>query len=301
MRGGGGVCVISILRPKLSPATDLKYDADITTKKITRADSKSSNSLKDFLALPKKSRAARVISPSLPKPREAFLDRHGYLTCTWYATHVRGAQRKSPPLQKLPATLCFDFARLADAPHEQIRRFTKNYGLLGLEERAEEHVDAWSKWARLARALLRFAGERATGGSGEEEDWKTICEYAFSLALDRHRMHAHQQMAIAAAAVNKWFAKATGHRILEVVDGELQVRPGASNLFGILISQIARVMARSDQTVVCAGCKVPFLPTRPLVRGSRQYCTRCRKAKVPQRDASRDWRRRLRAKSSTLS
>jgi hypothetical protein len=30
------------------------------------------------------------------------------------------------------------------------------------------------------------------------------------------------------------------------------------------------------------------------VRGLRQYCNVCRKKKVPQRDAARDWRRRAR-------
>src|SRR5712691_1661674 len=32
-------------------------------------------------------------------------------------------------------------------------------------------------------------------------------------------------------------------------------------------------------------------------RGSRQYCNGCRKAKLPQRDAARDWRRRVREKA----
>jgi hypothetical protein len=88
------------------------------------------------------------------------------------------------------------------------------------------------------------------------------------------------------------FAKARGHRILDLVDSQLQVRPGASNLLGVLVTQIAHAMARSDESPACANCKTTFPPKRRLSRGSRQYCPACRKAKVPQRDASRDWRRR---------
>jgi hypothetical protein len=103
-------------------------------------------------------------------------------------------------------------------------------------------------------------------------------------------------MAILASAVNFRFDQARRHGILTMVHRDLQVRPYASDLFGVLITQIAHVITRSDQTAVCASCRNPFTPKRPLVRGSRQYCIPCRKAKVPQRDASRDWRRRVREK-----
>jgi hypothetical protein len=158
-------------------------------------------------------------------------------------------------------------------------------------------MEDWRRYAQLARALLRFVGEQVSGGRAKNEDWSTICNF-LSLQLDRAPLPARFQMAITASAVNAWFAKAHGHRIMDTVDGQLQVVPGASNLFGVLVTQIAHVIARSDQLAVCAGCQNPFTPKRPLSRGSRQYCNRCRNAKVPARDASRDWRRRSRTKEN---
>ena len=113
-------------------------------------------------------------------------------------------------------------------------------------------------------------------------------------ALDPTEMFPVERRAVVGGAVNKWFAAAAGHRILDLVDGTLQVRPAASNLFGVLIVQIAYVLSRCDEAAVCAGCKKPFQPKRPISRGIRQYCRSCRQAKVPQRDAARDWRRRVR-------
>jgi hypothetical protein len=67
-------------------------------------------------------------------------------------------------------------------------------------------------------------------------------------------------------------------------------------LFGILITQIAHVIAHADQSVVCAGCKHVFTPRRPLSHGARQYCQSCRRRKVPRRDASRAFRTRAKLK-----
>jgi len=114
--------------------------------------------------------------------------------------------------------------------------------------------------------------------------------------LERSGLPREIQLAIVGAAVNTWFDQARGHGILTMQNNELQVQPYASTLFGVLVTQIAHVIARSDQKTVCAGCRNPFAPARPIVRGSRQYCTICRKRGVPQRDASRDWRRRAREK-----
>jgi hypothetical protein len=101
-------------------------------------------------------------------------------------------------------------------------------------------------------------------------------------------------LAIAACAVNAWFAAARGHRILDVVEGQFQIRPGASNLFGVLGAQLAYAIARSDEMARCAGCKAAFTPERPISHGSRQYCRTCQRRKIPQRDASRAWRSRKR-------
>jgi hypothetical protein len=256
---------------------------------------------KDFLALPDKDWFARLADPpQLPRPVKAFLDSDGYLTWTWYPqmeTRSEGDMRHPPALQKAPARLCFAFAPLAQGSDEQIAAFAERWGPLGLRLRAQEHVEEWRRYARLAAALLRFTGERAIGGAGDDEDWCVICQSTAAGLIPRKRLDKSQQTAVTALAVNTWFARARGHRILNVVNGELQIRPSASNIFGVLVSQIAHVMARTDQMAICAGCRNPFTPTRPISRGSRQYCSRCQKAKVPKRDAARDYRRRKRLKN----
>ncbi len=287
--------ILTVERPD---GEEIRYDVNIMRMKPRRTLPTASDPWKDFLSLPRRNRAARLSGPpELPIPFEASI-RDGYLTWTWYSLD-KGGHRVAPTPQKLPSTLCFDFAKLAGASDKQILRFADKWGPLGLDRREEERVDSCREHARLALALIRFAGERVTGGRGEDEDWQVICKSTPARAIDRKRMDHPTQMAIVASAVNTWFAHARGHGIITVDgdSGDLQVRPYASDLFGVLIPQIAHLIARSDQTALCAGCRDPFTPKRPIVRGSRQYCNGCRKAKLPQRDAARDGRRRVREKA----
>jgi hypothetical protein len=266
----------------------------MTRSKATPNDSKASNWWEDFLKLPNRSRAARLIGPApMPLPLKAEVH-DGSLTWTWYDPYESDGRRKAPILRAAPASLCFDFARLGQASDEQIRRFADRWGPLHFDSRPEESLATWRRYARLAQALLRFTAELSSGGLGDEEDWRVICQSTPAKDLERLGLSRGTQIAIVAAAVNTWFAQARGHGILAIQDNDLQVRPYASNLFGVLVTQIAHVIARSDQKAVCAGCRNTFRPTRPIVRGSRQYCDVCRKKGVPQRDASRDWRRRAR-------
>jgi hypothetical protein len=259
-----------------------------------RVGSRAYDLTKDFLTLPGQNRFGRPLDPPrLPRPVKAFVDSDGHLTWTWYPQMEERMERdmlRPPDLQVVPARLCFDFAELAHASDEQIAAFAERWGPLNLELRAEEAIGGWRRYAVLADALLRFSAEQAVGGPGDDQDWRTICESTAAGELPRNRRNTRQQTEMVVFVVNAWFAEARGHRILNAVDGVPNIRPAASNLFGILITQIAHAIARTDQMAVCAGCKKTFLPKRPLSRGSRQYCSRCRKAKVPQRDASRDWR-----------
>lgn len=258
------------------------------------------------MTLPSEDRFARLFAPPLlPRPDVATLDDQGILRWKWFR-HLRkfgkiveeaGARQRPPELQSPPPDLCFRFARLASGSDERIRRFAQRWGPLGIADIAEEHINDWRHYATLAGALLRFAGEQASGGGGRDEDWVLICQSTVAKDLDRSDLKVAEQGAISANAVNTLFAKARGHRILDIVDDELQVQPGASNLLGVLVTQIAHVMARSDELAVCANCKKLFRVKRRLSRGSRRYCPRCRRAKVPQRDASRDWRRRVSLKA----
>jgi hypothetical protein len=248
-----------------------------------------------FLDLSDKERSARLQnSPQLPRPVKASLDLDGYLTWDFYSMN----QRRPPKLQRVPPSLCFQFARLARSSDEGIVTFAKRWGPLNLEVRAQEQIKDWRRYATLAAALLRFASDRENGGRGEDEDWRIICEQSPAVFIDRHGLNTREQTVMMAVALNSWFDQAHGHGIVTVLDGDLQIQPLASNLFGILITQMAHVMARRDQMATCAGCRHPFTPKRPISNGLRRYCSRCRKAKVPQRDASRALRRRKAAQKT---
>ena len=254
---------------------------------------------KNILALPNRDRLARLFGPPpLPRPERAFLDSNGFLAWSWYRQSPRGtkeekrARRPPPDLQKPSPGLCVRFSQLAHGTDEQIRLFAERWGPLGRTARVEEHVDDWRKDASLAAALLQFTADQANGRRGNDEDWSTICESTAAQEIDRSRMRIPEQRVIVALAVNAWFAGNRGYRLLEVVDKQFQVRPGASNLLGVIIAQVAHAITRADELTVCAGCRGRFRPKRPLSHGSRQYCHACRRAKIPQRDAARDFRRR---------
>jgi hypothetical protein len=235
------------------------------------------------------------------------LDSDGFLTWAWYRQSYksnknleeRGARRHPPAVQKPPSDLCVRFSELAGGTNEQIRVFAEKWGPLGMEMdgRCQEEITQWRDCAELAAALLRFSAAQASRRRGDDKDWSRICKL-IGVKIDRAHLGAISQKAITALAVNRWFAAMRGHRILEMVDRQLQVRPGASDLLGMLVAQIAYAITRSDELVVCAGCKKPYRPKRPPSRGFRRYCPACRKAKVPQRDAARDWRRRAQSKKA---
>jgi hypothetical protein len=262
--------------------------------KRTPIPSTTSDLAKEFLGAPGKQRPARPAGrPDFPRPIHALLDSDGYLRWTWYKLET-GGRDQPPEFQKPRNGLCFEFARLAHASDEDIRRFAEKWGPLGIELRQEEHVNDWRRHAALAQALLSFAADRATGGRGSEEAWGTIRAWSPAGDTSDLRPTLRERTAIAASAINAWFVAARGHRIMAVVKGQFQIQPAASNLFGTLAAQVAHAMSRADERVQCSGCKTAFHPKTPISHGSRQYCSRCRRAKVPQRDASRDWRRRNR-------
>ena len=140
---------------------------------------------------------------------------------------------------------------------KQICRFAQKWGPLGLEQREEERLElAGASTRGWPLALIRLAGQRATGGRGDEEDWRVICKSTPARSIDRKGMPHPTQMAIVASAVNTRFAPARGHGIMTMVDGDLQVRPYASDLFGVLITQIAHLL-RDQIKPRCSPAAVP--------------------------------------------
>jgi hypothetical protein len=256
----------------------------MTVEKKRAARTSTSAPYEDFLSIAGFSRAARLSgTPVLPRLGEVSMDRDGYLH--WHTSRQRAGFRK------IPADLCFRFARLADGSLEEIRRFADRWGPLGREIGIRQQADKWREYARLALAILRFAADFHGGKARRQEDWEIIWGPERE-PVNLKGLPWKIQAAVLANAVNRWIDAAKGISVLQVVAGRHVAQISGSNLFGILATQVAYALARADQMAYCAGCGEFFRSRRLPSRGARRYCPICRAGGVPQRDASRDYRER---------
>jgi hypothetical protein len=69
-------------------------------------------------------------------------------------------------------------------------------------------------------------------------------------------------------------------------------------LFAGLVWQVLAASCTSGGLSICSACGRTYRPTRLPVAGKRHYCTTCKKARVPQRDAVRDLRERRKQEES---
>jgi hypothetical protein len=267
-------------------ATTVEYDVDMTMRRLTR-DPQAAYELQEAnFQLLRGQRSGRM-GPSnvYVRPENAKIDAQGRLNWKW--SHPNRTQR-------LPPDLCFRFARLSTATDEEVRKFAARWGPLRIRLEPSESLAEWREYTKLAQSIFRqLTDER------QVEDWKRICEWiAPGAGLAEAGPVPHSfEMVLIAAALNKWFGQARGNQILEIVGPRYQTRPTSATLFGALACQIAYKLSVADETVLCAGCATPFTPKRTPSRGARQYCPKCRRAKVPQRDAARDYRKRSRKTS----
>jgi hypothetical protein len=293
--------------PSLSACFDvsqlLRYDVDMIQTGQGRSSAISSKEYDQLLNASGRNRTTGQFGfPQMPRPRSARLDRQGKLSWQWSTS--KGWARSSGAVQRIPPDLCFTFAQLANGDDEAIRSFAERWGPLNwrsesVHDTPREAVEDWRRYAVLAQAILRFVAQGFKDSDGVS-DWKTIWSWLYpgqtvpELAL----LPLKFRMSPAAMAVNRWYSAAPGNGIVEVANKNLQLQPFASTLLGTLAGQIAEKISRNDESVICAGCHQLFVPKRPPSRGTRQYCKRCRRKKLPERDAARDYRLRLIAKKS---
>jgi hypothetical protein len=69
----------------------------------------------------------------------------------------------------------------------------------------------------------------------------------------------------------------------------------------IVALQLVLAATRAQGLFTCAGCGAPYPARRPRGKERRTYCSKCRRNKIPQRDAARDWRQRERDQRSKES
>ncbi|MFZ0995777.1 MAG: hypothetical protein WAO09_07350 [Candidatus Dormiibacterota bacterium] len=99
------------------------------------------------------------------------------------------------------------------------------------------------------------------------------------------------QRATLAAFVDRWLALGAVRPVFRwAADQEPRLSFKAGGLFGALAVHLAVRVANGQGWAICNGCGAPYAPRRLVRSGRRAYCDQCRRDRVPDRDAHRDWR-----------
>jgi len=77
-----------------------------------------------------------------------------------------------------------------------------------------------------------------------------------------------------------------------------RIRFGGSRLFGALATQLMLIAGQTPGLYRCSGCNTLESPERKPRRDRNHYCPTCREKKIPQRDAKREYLKRLRSDKS---
>jgi hypothetical protein len=147
---------------------------------------------------------------------------------------------------------------------------------------------------RPRRVLLQKGLTDETPGllplSREEQQWLVWRECRpqfFDVGLSR----LHLQLTL-----SQWQRIAGVNLTIDQMTNQLSIETRC--LFAGLVWQILAASCTSAGMSVCSGCGKTYSPSRLPAAGTRHYCPTCRKAGVPQRDAVRDHRKRLKEKSN---
>jgi hypothetical protein len=235
-------------------------------------------------------------------------------------TDERHASEGKPPNRYPGPGMLEEFVGLEHAPNHTIAAYARLWGVLDIcthglpashnpaslltrlgERRSacfrqdREPIEAWRFFAAHARATLGVAAEIWRGRPGSAEDCHVLwSQHGLSGEMSREVAFQVEQVMDAVGywlelgdvAPRFWWWGSTPPSItFESANG---------GLFGVLAMQIALAVVRTDGLAICSGCSIPYVPPRAPRNGRRRYCDACRRAKVPARDASRDYRRRRR-------
>jgi hypothetical protein len=165
-----------------------------------------------------------------------------------------------------------------------------------------EPVEGWRKLASRAANLLVVANEIRLNGDVPPRAWEKVDGSGEFGKLYPSLAYLDEPWFRLAANVEYWLAAAEVD-VRVSVEGQSLV----ASLNSFMMSSLALVaiqlllaITRSEGLTTCSGCGAPFISNRRPLAGKvvgrwvakRNYCQTCREAKVPQRDAARDYRAR---------
>lgn len=226
----------------------------------------------------------------------------------------------TPRRTEAGARLLEQFVALADAPPERILRFARRWGVLELCKHGlpachdgrctllsdggnfYEHIVWWQKLAAVARALLNIAARLADAQPGRAVDWgavKTLGALGKSkhferegLAVDRVKLEVVLNVLLSIAKVGPCVRWSKGGWLIELSGSPVI----GSGLAAAIITQLALACTGGGGWVLCSNCQASYVPKKRRPDSKRRhYCPECRRRKVPERDAARDYRKRKNA------
>lgn len=230
------------------------------------------------------------------------------------ASHTRGSHQRetrvnfTPPSDVLEGAVRRYGAQPAWLPHvgRALNAWADEAGVFGcrplrvsdgdgLPQRALfwEPLDPWRLFARHALAILRIADRLKEGRVGLPADWACI---AGDASWSRRQSVDGDRLALE-RLVNEWLVLGNVRPSMRWQSRSVDVRLAGPNLFSVIALQLAFAVAGAEGLVVCSGCGAAYAPTtanrkrRPKA-GQNNYCPRCRKSGVPERNAQRASRAR---------
>jgi len=247
------------------------------------------------------------VEPHLPVPHSVQLT-GGFLVFQGQSpvSFARGKQRSSAHLpRKVDSYLWRDFADLADAEPETIRRFAERWGPLRpsfWDKSADsEPLEGWVYLAKLARSLLSCSIAIQQARAGCRDDWQRICRWlkqTYDPLLTNTDPDPKSgdlkfyRRVLVVLALNCWYSASSGNVLLGMRQGKVMIEPATTTLFGIIGLQLAYRITNASEMLACYHCRRFFTPLRKAATGARTFCPSCRRSSKPQLYAMRDYRQR---------
>jgi hypothetical protein len=218
--------------------------------------------------------------------------------------------------------ILWKFIRLHDAPSDEILRFARKWGVLGICEhsfpathnpprmaKSKSHpactplrlnadnywepLQSWRDYSRQARGILRIAARLHQDKLGLKEDWEAVYGEDYTVSGMAPEAELIWQRLRLSFLVNDWLELGDVRPKFMWAGGGIGVSYYLT-LFGVLASQLAFVISRDKGVGLCASCGEPYIPGRRLPkRNQRNYC---RGPRCGKRGANRNAKRAQRLK-----
>jgi len=169
-----------------------------------------------------------------------------------------------------------------------------------------EPIEIWRKLSRQANAFLNLTAEYLGGRLGRPEDWEILTGRPQDVKRrqpsdpqqveDTHELI--EETHFFSGLVMQWLYWGDVRPNYYWGEKGPTIHFGGSRLFGALATQLMLVAGNTPGVYRCNGCNTLVSPKRKPRIDRRNYCPRCRREKIPQRDAKRDYLERQRAKKN---